>query len=118
LTDSGLTSRAERLARNEATFREANERVEAVARRLGIEQPVPFICECGRESCTTVIRVSPTDYERVRSEPTHFLCAPGHERDLPQSRTVEKLEDSVVVEKLDRAADVARATDPRRSDGN
>ena len=59
-----LTGREAQLALNEATFREANERVGAVARRLDIEQPIPFICECGRQGCTTVIRVRP---ERLRA---------------------------------------------------
>jgi len=116
MTDQ-LTGHEAQLARNEATFREANERVGAVARRLDIEQPIPFICECGRQGCTTVIRVLPADYERVRSQPTHFVCAPGHERDLPLSRFVEALDGCVVVEKLDGAGDIARETDPRRTDG-
>ena len=113
MSEPGLTSREERLARNEVAFREANERVGAVARRLDIEQPIPFICECGIPTCTAIIRVSPADYERVRAEPTHFVCAPGHERDLPKSRLVEELDDSVIVEKLDGAGDIAIATDPR-----
>jgi len=114
MTDQ-LTGREAQLALNEATFRGANERVGAVARRLDIDQPIPFICECGRQSCTTVIRVRPPDYERVRSAPTYFLCAPGHERDLPLSRLVEELDGCVVVEKLDGAGDIARETDPRRT---
>jgi hypothetical protein len=111
-----LTGREAQLALNEATFREANERVGAVARRLDIEQPIPFICECGRQGCTTVIRVRPDDYERVRSHPTYFLCAPDHDRGLPHCRLVEELDGSVVVEKLDGAAEIARETDPRRAE--
>jgi hypothetical protein len=113
-----MTRREAQLALNEATFREANERVGAVARRLDIDQPIPFICECGRQGCTTVIRVRPADYERARSQPTFFLCAPHHERDLPHSRLVEALDGSVIVEKLDGAADIARETDPRRTDSS
>ena len=51
------------------------------------------------------------------TQPTHFVCAPGHERDLPLSRFVEALDGCVVVEKLDGAGDIARETDPRRTDG-
>jgi hypothetical protein len=48
--------------------------------------------------------------ERVRSVPTHFLYAPGHERGLRHSRTVEH---GLVVEKLDGAREIAAETDAR-----
>jgi hypothetical protein len=108
-----MSSVAGRLAENEARFREANERVGAAVERLGIDQLVPFLCECGRRDCTTVIRVRPQDYERVRSDSRHFICAAGHEDGLPGSREVEQLTNAVVVEKLGEAADIADATDPR-----
>jgi hypothetical protein len=109
-------TQAARLAENEARFRQANERVGAAARRLEIDRALPFVCECGRPDCMTIIRVLPADYERVRAVSTHFIYAPGHERDLPQSRALERLEGAVVVEKVGDAARVAQETDPRGSD--
>jgi hypothetical protein len=108
-----VTDEEERLARNEVTFREANERVETTARRLELDQLVPFICECGRPECMTVVRVTTEDYERVRREPTRFLYAAGHDQGMVHSRVVETLEGAVVVEKLDGPARIAIETDPR-----
>src|SRR4051794_25025454 len=48
---SGMTTSAERKALNEGTFREANERLERVARDLVDADDaslVPFLCECPR----------------------------------------------------------------------
>jgi hypothetical protein len=111
------TTQAARLAENEARFRDANERVGATAARLELEQPVPFLCECGRSSCMTVIHVLPRDYERVRAFPNHFIYAGGHEHEMPGSHRIETLEHAVIVEKLGEAARVAQETDPRHNDG-
>jgi len=113
MTERAATGDLERLARNEAAFREANERVGTTARRLGINRRIPFICECGRRDCTTIVRVFPADYERVRAHPTHFLYATGHAGGLPESHVVETLEGAVIVEKDGVPARVARETDPR-----
>jgi len=93
-------------------FRAANERIADVAE--GLIDPVPFICECGRRSCTTMIRARLDEYERVRAVPTQFLYAPGHDEGLPASLTVDRLEHALVVEKRGEAREVALATDPRR----
>jgi hypothetical protein len=108
-----MTHQEERMALNEARFREANERVGATARRLGMDQPIPFICECGRSDCMTIVRLLPRDYERIRSVATHFLYAHGHEEGMSHSRPVESLDGGVIVEKLDGPARVAVETDPR-----
>jgi len=109
----GNSSSLARMAENEVRFRDANERVGATAKRLGLEEALPFICECGRTECTTVIRVLPADYERVREFPTRFLYAPGHDKGMPASRRVETLEHAIVVEKDGIPAQIAEATDPR-----
>jgi hypothetical protein len=112
MTD-GNSNSLTRLAENEVRFRDANERVGATARRLEIEEALPFICECGRTECTTVIRVLPADYERVRACPTRFLYAAAHDRGMPESRRVETLEHAIVVEKDGIPAQIAEAADPR-----
>jgi hypothetical protein len=103
----------ERLARNEAVFREANEHVGAAAGWLEMDELVPFICECGRRDCTTIVRLTRADYERVRAVPTHFLYAPGHEEGMPESRMIEALGAAIVVEKLGDPGRIAVETDPR-----
>jgi hypothetical protein len=108
--------REQRLARNEALYREVNERVAEVADRfLEVESqtPVSFICECGAVTCTEPIITSLAEYEAIRSEPTRFAVVPGHE--LPEiEAVVERHEGYFVVEKhQEDAEEVARETDPR-----
>jgi hypothetical protein len=108
-----MKSQTERLAENEAAFREANERINRTVARLGIDQPVPMICECGRSDCMKVIRVLPSDYERVRAFPNRFLYAPGHEERMPGSHRIGTLGEAIVIEKVGQAGRLAEATDPR-----
>jgi hypothetical protein len=107
----------ERRARNEALFREVNERVEEISNRLsGFEDEqstlTGFVCECSRESCTELIEITPARYEAVRSDPRRFIVLPGHE-DLSVERVVEKHPGVFVVEKFGDASDVAIKRDPR-----
>src|SRR6476620_1177632 len=71
--------RQRRIGRNQALFREVNERIERVsgALRTGTDT-ITVLCECGNQSCAEHIEVSLSDYERVRAEPTLFLVRPGH----------------------------------------
>jgi hypothetical protein len=72
-----------------------------------------MICECGRNDCMRVVRVSRSDYERVRAVPNRFLYAPGHEERMPGSHRVATLDEAVVIEKVGQAGRLAEATDPR-----
>ncbi len=112
-----MGAREERLAANEALFREVNERVAEVATHfLEVETrdaPVDFTCECGRAECAEPIPMTVAEYEAVRAEPTHFAVVPGHEQ--PEiERIVERHPTYLVIEKRDEEAqEVARETDPR-----
>lgn len=68
-----------RIAENQSRFREANEQIEAAADRLQLVDPIPFLCECPRERCTEIVRLTLTEYEGVRATATLFVCVPGHE---------------------------------------
>jgi hypothetical protein len=104
---------AERVARNDATFRTANEQIGATARALGIEH-VPFICECADERCTDIVRLTVVEYEDVRSSGRLFLNAPGHEvAARGWARVVERYDRYVLVEKVGDAGAVAEELDPR-----
>ena len=112
-----MGAREERLAANEALFREVNERVAEVATHfLEVETrdaPVDFTCECGRAECAEPIPMTVAEYEAVRVEPTHFAVAPGHEQPEIES-IIERHPTYLVVEKRDEEAqEVARETDPR-----
>jgi hypothetical protein len=107
-----MERRSERLARNEALFREVNERIQEVSRRTGTGDGLELLCECGRRDCLQVIQIVPTEYETIRSKPDRFLVAPGHEH--PEiERVVRRTEAFHVVEKVGEAGAVAEATDPR-----
>jgi hypothetical protein len=111
-----VTTDAERKARNETIFRDANEEVESVREELSLDHgKTPFFCECEDTSCREVIRLTVEEYERIRSRPTTFLIAQGHPYTL--GRVVDDHGNYLIVEKHGVAARVARATDPREHDG-
>jgi hypothetical protein len=110
------TARAERIARNDATFRDANERIDEVAKSLDDYRDtlLPFLCECADLRCTEIVRLTGEEYEEVRREPTWFLTVPGHEEG-EATRVVDENDRYAVVEKLGAAAEVAAKLDRRTS---
>jgi hypothetical protein len=104
----------ERIARNQATFRAANERIGAAAGVYDIATPVPFICECADPTCTAVVRVELDQYEEIRSDSRRFLTVPGHQTAaLGVSVLVEERNGYVIVEKMGHAGQIAEALDER-----
>jgi hypothetical protein len=105
----------ERKALNEATFRDANEKLGRAARELLHDDdasPVPFVCECPRASCTEVVLLTLAEYEQVRAGAACGLEVPGHE-DLSVERVVARHDRFVVTEKFGRAGEVFAAANPR-----
>ncbi len=104
----------ERIARNNATFREANERIGAAAGAYGVDTPVPFICECADSGCSDVIRLTLEQYEEVRADSRHILSVPGHESAAQSAAVVIAERDGyVIVEQVGRAGDIVEALDER-----
>ncbi len=106
---------AERKARNEGVFREANERLEAGAQDLlagDDASRVPFICECPRPECKEIVLMTLAEYERARATPETGMAAVGHE-DPTIERVVEENDRFVLTEKFGAAGEVHRQTDPR-----
>ena len=109
--------RKDRVVRNEALFRELNERVREIEETLtarGVE-PVEFgeyFCECGLESCTDKIRLTPEEYEQVRASPLRFAILPGHQVDEVEN-VVSRTERFEVVEKFEGERELT-LSDPRR----
>jgi hypothetical protein len=106
---------AEQVARNDAIFREANERIESYAQSMGDhgDTPLPFLCECADVTCTEIVRMTSAEYEALRQDPVRFTTVPGHEGDESWAQVVEQNERFAVVEKLGVAADVATELDSR-----
>jgi hypothetical protein len=111
---------AERVARNDAIFREANEGIRAVAAAatgLQDDDLLPFLCECADVHCTEIIQLTAPEYEAVRSEPTRFVKAHGHVRNAHGwARVVEERDRYTVAEKVGEAAAIAAELDPRAED--
>jgi hypothetical protein len=100
---------AERVARNDATFRAANERIRAAAETLDTTiERVPFICECADERCVEIVLLELRDYREVRANPRWFVTVPGHHGPASNSvETVAARDGYVIVEKVGRAGEVA-----------
>jgi len=108
-----MTDREERVGKNEALFREVNERIEEVSTIIAAAPTIDILCECGRVDCHEQVSVPRADYERVRTVATQFIVLPGHEADDEAERVVSATSAYVVVEKKDEAAIVAEETNPR-----
>jgi hypothetical protein len=104
-----MESRGARVARNEALFREVNERIKNLAEGL---ETLILMCECGDLGCKEVIEMTPPEYEAVRVRGDLFFLVPGHE-DLALDRVIERTARFLVVEKVGEGGDVARDLDPR-----
>jgi hypothetical protein len=119
-------ARDERRARNEALFREVNERIEELSSEwpdeseqvgsLGIERRARWVARnrlrVRQGDCTELIEVTREQYEAVRSDPRRFLVISGHEH-TESARVLERNSGFAVIEKLEHAAEIAVEHDPR-----
>jgi hypothetical protein len=109
-----MDSRETRLAKNETLFREVNERIEAAVGRSDRDDGhvYDFLCECSNADCTLLLPLTIGEYEAVRSNPSQFIVAPGHE--LPEIENVEARNARYqVVMKQGEAAEYVTERDPR-----
>ena len=106
-----MSGSQERLARNQALFREVNERVGELAETDATE----FVCECSSTECIGTLELTLSAYERIRSDSAWFVIKPDH--DIPKiERVIFRDDGYIVVEKL-VAQDDLEEMDPR-SDGS
>lgn len=106
----------ERIGRNEALFREVNERIRDVSgalRSVSGSSGVEFVCECSRTECHASVELELADYERIREHPARFLVAIGHLWSPEAERLVEEKASFWILEKVGDAAEVAEEEDPR-----
>ncbi len=106
----GPVDEPNRAARNEAIFREVNERIEELARPWSDEMEV--FCECADPACTDTMSVSVEKYEAVRAHPTWFFVLPGHEETAVEE-VVERGDGILIVSKRGEAGEMAAELDPR-----
>jgi hypothetical protein len=108
-----VTAREERVARNEATSREINERLEQAHEGAPSERYLRMVCECGLALCDRKIAITAAEYEQTRSDPRRFAVVRDHV--LPDVEDVTEANDRfvVVVKRKGTPADVAEREDPR-----
>jgi hypothetical protein len=97
-----MPSREERLAQNEARFREINESAQPQRESRGQGR---FVCECADRSCMQWIEIRAEDYAAVRKHPRRFVVAPSHEI-LDVETVVERHPGYFVIEKPEEVAHV------------
>jgi len=110
-----LADRFQRQARNEAFFREVNERIAKLgtsAQAWSQDGAVEVMCECGvAGGCGERVRMPLQEYEKVRAQDDRFVVRPGHE--TPElERAIDWTDDYVIVDKV-AAAEWIVEDDPR-----
>ena len=91
-----IDPRSERIGRNEALFREVNERVERLTHEFQVtDEDLELLCECGDPSCHERIALPLSEYEALRADSTTFAVKPGHE--APEAETVVRHHDRYLV---------------------
>ena len=112
--DRNPAEQQERFVKNEALFREVNERIRQLTEQWSVSngEGAEFTCECASAGCTEHVAVSLDEYERVRAHPNRFLVVPGH-LDVTLETVVAERHAFWVVEKNGPAGEQAADLDPR-----
>jgi hypothetical protein len=105
---------AERVAHNDASFRAANERILGSAREYNVTEAIPFLCECADPACTSIVRLSAEEYNRIRADPRRFFGTPGHAASFAKVLVVDEHHPTYeVFIMVGRAGEIAEELDPR-----
>lgn len=106
------TSDADRIvrrAKNEALFRDINERLEVVNDDFGTSE---WLCECSDLECVGRIEMTHDEYEEVRQDGSHFALLAGHEQ-IDMEHIVARHEGYVIAEKTGIGGELAMLRNPR-----
>jgi hypothetical protein len=109
--------REDRIVRNEALYRELNERVNEVEEDLSArgvvesEEIGEYFCECGLDDCVAKIEMTQAEYEAVRASPIRFAVKPEH-LIADVERVVSQNERFAVVEKRVGEREIALDHEP------
>ena len=99
------------MTRNEALFREVNERVQDHAEEGG-EGVYEYFCECANVDCTFRVALTPAQYEALRADPKQFVVLPLHY--TPEIEVLVAENDSYwIVRKTGEAGEYVEKVDPR-----
>ena len=103
-------------ARTQSLFRQVNVGVRQINEAFSDFLPHgDWSCECANPSCDLRIALTADEYERIRSQPTHFAVAAGDVHVFhPIESVLERHPNFWVVAKRGKAAELATRVDPRR----
>ena len=108
---------AERVALNDAAFRNANEAIRAKAESWELDGRLPVICECADPGCTELLQLTAPEYEEVRADARWFINVPGHHVSARGwARVVEERDRYAIVVKIGEAGEIVEQLDPRNED--
>jgi hypothetical protein len=108
-----VSSRQERVARNETTTRQINEQIEQAHAAAPIEGHVRVLCECGQQECDRPIAMTLAEYESLRADPRQFAVARDHVLAEVERVVAETDRYAVVAKREGTPEAVAVEEDPR-----
>ena len=108
-----MSSREERMAKNEAASREINEKIEEAYQGESPANRIDILCECARTTCDAAIDITLDEYEDVREGGRHFVIFPAHFVGDIEWIVFENGRFAVVAKREGVPADVARQENPR-----
>jgi hypothetical protein len=103
----------EKDARNQALFREVNERIEEFATGFDVGEHDSYVCECGNPQCTEPMELTRAEYEAVREHANRFAVVSDHENPAAETVVEQHGRYSIVEALAGGASRIARETDPR-----
>ena len=108
-----MSSREERMAKNEATSRDFNDQVEEAHQLDSPGRRFQIVCECGLKTCDRVLTITVNEYRDVRMDPRQFAVVPEHLIGDIEWIVYENDRFAVVAKREGVPADVARDENPR-----
>jgi hypothetical protein len=114
-TSEGQGGRASRALKNQAFFRDVNERVRDLNDAFSAVDPLgKWICECANHTCIEGVDMTLEEYEAVREHPTRFFVFGSDAHVWPDiERIVDRNHRYWVVELNGRPGEIAMKADPR-----
>jgi hypothetical protein len=110
-----MDERERRVGKNEAVFREVNERLRGVNDAFGtFTDRMELVCECGDPSCAERITLAVAEYEELRAHGNRFVLVSGHADPSDVEEVVAHGDGWEIVRKRPGAPSaLAERTDPR-----
>jgi hypothetical protein len=100
-----------RAARNQSLFRSVNEKLEQLNEPFGtLDGNYTIVCECADLTCIRTLDIEARRYLAVRENPRRFVVLSDHVYPEVES-VVVRFDGYAIVEKEDRAGEVAEASD-------